>query len=402
MKRKVLSLAGIVLVLALVLWSWEKNAGKFREHSLEITGRDYGELVYLDGKILVYADSEKDDSELRLVQVDTETGEEREMGTMPSFGPSSGDGAVFDGKYYTCYTNGKVIESEEGNWMAGVLYEFDPKRCVAAPVASDRNLSLASWLCAAPNGILQLMTPWADSGEQTCFNLYCPDTGENRTVLTGSEADIFCQSAMEENLLYVLSSHYRDPNRSSMLTMQVFETENYRMVDEINLDAVEPMLRAARVGDMEVCGDYVYFSNWYDQSVIAKISDGAVTPILERDSPWLRCAQWFNRPEQTKQMLFYVQGEEEEAECIVLNADTGELRSFKPKLRDGYDLCRIQIDGDSVMLYSAKESFFTGKYYYEFLDFYDFEDFIRQGDGAAVIPTSQTLSPPPIEAIYDE
>ena len=93
----------------------------------------------------------------------------------------------------------------------------------------------------------------------------------------------------------------------------------------------------------------------------------------------LRCAEWFNRPEQTKQMLFYEQLEEN-PECVVLNADTGELRSFRPKLRKGYELHAIQIDGERLMVYSAKESLFTGKDYYKFLDFYDFDDFIRQDD----------------------
>ncbi|MBO4211392.1 MAG: hypothetical protein J5878_01905 [Oscillospiraceae bacterium] len=382
MKRKLLGLAAIALVLALGFWVWGKNTGGSGENSLEITGRDYGILVYLDGKLLSYADLEQDETTVRLVKTDAETGAETEMGTMPAVGMSYDDGDVFAGKYYQCFSNGGVVGSGDESRMVGVLYEFDPKQSVAVPVADTRkeDIGPTMWLCAVSNGILQLKAPRVDSGEHAYFDLYCPDTGKNETVLTGSDVDEFCQSAVDQNLLYVLTSHHNDPNRSSMFSLQVFETEGYRMVSEINLDALESMLREARVGDMVVCGDYVYFSNWNNHSVIAKISDGVATPVLERELPMLRCAEWFNRPEQTKQMLFYEQLEEN-PECVVLNADTGELRSFRPKLRKGYELHWIQIDGERLMVYSAKESLFTGKDYYKFLDFYDFDDFIRQDDG---------------------
>lgn len=393
MKRKLLGGTGLVLALIAAFCVWEKSTAKTSEVSseitgrdlekstaktsevsLKVTGRDWGSFVYLDGKILTYTTDPEDVFVLRMIQIDPETGAETEMkGTVYDFDNRAGGGEVLDGKYYECFTD------EAGS---RVLYEFDTKRGTVAPVSSiQKDVSPFMWNCVVSNGILQLRAPRVETGEAPYIDLYCPVTGETKTVLRGSYVDSFIQIAADQDLLYVLSSHYDDPNRSSMFTIQVFETDGYRMVSEINVDAMESMLQTARTGDMVVRDGYVFFENWADQGVLAKISDGVATPILERDC--MKCAEWFNRPEQMKQMLFYEH--KEEGECFVLDLNTGELRSFQPKLRRGYDLGWIQIDQNRVMMYSYNgESglidHLNGIDCREFLDFFDYSDFVADAD----------------------
>ena len=315
--------------------------------------------AFLDGKLICRRDFS------HYFAIDPETKTETEFtGAVPDCYTGTNGYAVTSGKYYSCVMSPDYTVT---------LYEIDCEHRSVTPLADYFDVSPMVYLWETPDGILQLKTPSLEANRRTYFDLFHPDTGETELVIQGQGNDYFAHASVYENTLYVLVSH-RSEDGPSTWGLQAYDLGTYQLLKETSLEAVSAFLRQTRIDEMEVLGDYVYFANWSDQGIIAKISDEGVTPVVERES--LRCASCFDRSAQTSERLFYSQPTDE---CLLFQFDTGETRIFRVERQEGFELWSVMIDGDRVLLHETQISQTKLENNKEIFRIFDYNDFISQG-----------------------
>ncbi len=348
----------LIIGISLSLFGCGRNPGT--PEVLRFDFSDYENCTitaFQEGKLICLRDFS------RFFEIDPKTEAETEYaGAISNYSIGGNGYAVTPGKYYAC-----VMDLDE----TVTLYEVDCQRRSVSPLADYHDVSPMVYLWATPDGILQLKTPRRETNRRTYFDLYHLDTGETELVIQAPGDDLFCHASIYENTLYVLTSH--GTKSDSPWVLQSYDLKTYQLLGEISLDAISDYLGQARIAEMEVLGDYLYFANWSDQGLIAKMTADAVTPVVEQDS--LLSAKCYDRSGQTKERLFYMQPTDE---CLLLQLDTGETRTFRVNRQEGFELWTVAIDGNRLFLMETKVPESKLEKEKTVLHFYDYDDFISQ------------------------
>ena len=355
----------LLLALFLLLSGCSQISKTRNVISIDLTNKpDKAVKAFVNGKLVTFHYDTQ-----QFYVMDPETGAETEMCGPGNWGIVPPSFVYADGKYYTYITN----RDEET-----ILYEFDVEKPSVTPVPGSncRDVSPMLYINRTPNGILQLKAPRVESGRTTYFDLLHLDTGETELVLQAPGDGFFEHASVYGDTLYVLAGR----NGSSNDVLQLYDLEDYHLIKEISLDPdVSSYINQTRIYVMEVLGDYVYFENGSFQGMIGKISDDAVTKVLERDG--LIAAVCYDRSEQTKERLFYIKDEDgNSTECIMLQLDTGELHSFNVKMKDKHYISYIVVDGDRLLLSEGKVSqnkLINDTY---IVHIYNYHDFVNQSE----------------------
>lgn len=300
---------------------------------------DYSIVALADGE-LIYQTLEEPTC---FFSLDVGQNSEVELGQVSNF-ILNGYSLVKDsGKLYT------YIAVSEYDTINNVLYEIDYTNDTISPLISNQNSSPIIYLYKVPTGILQLKTPLTGSST-TYFELYNLQTGASTEVLVAPENEIYIIASIDDNSLFVFTAHEM-PNQIYKFTIDEYDLETYELINTIELSEIHSYISNARIGKMEVFGDYIYLLNYSNEGIICKLSDNAVIPVLERENleyVWNQQQESHN-PER----LFYIRNTNE---CFLFDLNTGETKEIDPKTENGYVISSIFSDGDDILLQTKKPS----------------------------------------------
>lgn len=295
---------------------------------------EYSTLALADGK-MIYQTLENPTCFFAL---DIEQNSVVELGSVSDF-ILNGYSLVSDsGKLYTYITI-----ADDNDEQKNVLYEIDYYSNTISPLISNQNSAPIIYVYKSPMGILQLKTPSSDSS-QTYFEVYEPQTGDSSVMLVAQENEIYIIASVNENSLFVFVA-LEMPDASYEFLIKEYDLKTYSLINTVELEGVHSYISKARIGKMEVFGDYIYMLNYSNEGIICKITDTTVASVLEREN--LECV-WNQQHEiYSSERLFYVRNT---AECFTLNLDTGEIKHVDSNLQSGYVIGSIFADGDDILL----------------------------------------------------
>lgn len=300
---------------------------------------DYSIAALADGE-LIYQTLEDPTC---FFSLDVRQNSEVELGQVSNF-ILNGYSLVKDsGKLYT------YIAVSEFGAIKNVLYEIDYTNDTIRPLLSNQNSSPIIYLYKVPTGILQLKTPLAGSST-TLFELYNLQTGTSTEVLVAPENEIYIVASIDDDSLFVLTAREM-PDQIYKFTIDEYDLETYELINTIELSEIHSYLSNARIGKMEVFGDYIYLLNYSNEGIICKLSDNSVIPVLERTN--LECVRNQQQKLHNPEMLFYIRNTNE---CFLFDLNTGETKEIEPKIENGYVISSIFSDGDDILLQAKKPS----------------------------------------------
>lgn len=322
---------------------------------------DFSITTLTDG-IMIY---QTIDNPTDFYSFDLETSKKVHLGSVSDYILNGYSFVKDEGKLYTY-----IAVAEKDSSLKNVLFEIDYTGNTVLPCISNQDSAPMIYLYKSPNGILQLKTPTIESGKTTHFELYEPQTGDCHDVITASDSELFVIAATQSNSLFVLVAQ-EVSNEQYAYYMNEYDLRTFHFIRTVDLSAIESYITKARIGKMEVFGDYFYFKNYSDDGIIFKISDNGISSVL-LEKAYLDCAWNQENAIHRSEVLFFVQGTNE---CLLLNLDGGDLQHFESSLDRGYGISSIYADLDKVLVYARKPSnnkLFSEKvllYYYDYSAF---------------------------------
>jgi hypothetical protein len=211
------------------------------------------------------------------------------LGTMYNFRISAGYNARIDNTLY--FYSGVVNETGEiDNNFNNNLYGIDLTENTMRVVYTDNNVRPIVYVYPYMNKVLALKTmPAADNASSSFLELYDPKTGSIKTVLThtSKSADKTGSRILtcfpNDEKVYTFVTEYNAEGEQEA-TVRVYNQE-FQCIQTISFDKdLMNYILGSRPHQIAVFGDYIYLDNLSNYSLVGKIENDTVTPVVQARS----------------------------------------------------------------------------------------------------------------------
>ena len=312
-------------------------------------------LALIDGRMIY---TELGNNGATFFSLDIESNKRTEIGFIPEYVMSANCAQLSDNSLYLYVT----MESEDGdrtNNLMQIDYEGGQLRCLS----SDNKCSPMIALYGAQQELIAIKVSASGNGESWIERLD-PESGKVLDTVNASKQETFVIGAVAGTELDVLA--YQELGQGNYkFFIKRYNLDNLKEFGSISLDNIHDYISEARIGEFERIGNYLYFENYSNKSLIAKIDEDAVEEIMQEDNLALASGN----PDYTvHDAIFYVRRTDS---CFSFDPETGTTEDVDLDLSVKDYIRSIFTDGEQILVKEKQSSEVKQKENDEYLLLYD-------------------------------
>ena len=186
---------------------------------------------------------------------------------------------------------------------------------------------------------------------RSCVELVDPTTQEIRTVYSENmnnktlEGSIILMACGSDNsdCLVTLNDSGQGLDQSPITKLIIYD-EDYKINEVFSIDSVHDYIMSSRVNQLRVENDYVFMSNYSNRSILGRIENGEIIPILQQ--------QELEIAGKSDYLVLFTRGTNL---ILLLDLDTGVVNQISIPLDDDYSIKCVLSDNNKVLVVLKKD-----------------------------------------------
>lgn len=321
-------------------------------------------LAIIDGKMIY---SELGNNGVTFFSLDIGSNKRTEIGSIPEYVMSANCAQLPDNSLYLYVT----VEDEDGdrtNNLMQIDYVGGQLKCLS----SDNKCSPMIELYGTQQELIAIKVSASGDGENW-IEILDPESGKVLDTINAPEQETFVVGAVAGTELDVLSYRELEQGNYSFFIKQ-YDLDSLQEFGTISLDNIQDYISEARIGEFERIGNYLYFENYSNKSLIAEINEDEVEEIMQEDDLALVSG---NSDYTVQDATFYVRRTDR---CFSFDPDTGVTKDIDLDLPASDNIRSIFTDGEQILVKTKQSSEVKQMESKEHLLLYDSSTFFNEED----------------------
>ena len=238
-----------------------------------------------------------------------------------------------------------VIVDEQ---LKTLLYEIDLTKNSLSAVVSDYACNFDAYTFAYKDYVAIAKYYYESDNIRSCIDLYDPISKKIKTVLTANIdnvnliGSIFLKACSDGENIYVLTDVGNGLGQNPTTNIVEYDS-TFKPVRSLSIEKVHDYIMESRVYEMTIENNYIFLSNYSNNSVICKLKKDEVIPIIQQ--------QDLEIVERATDVLLYVRGS---GSLFMLEPTTAQIKKIETELKNNFVIkCLLACDNKVLMIMKA-------------------------------------------------